>query len=401
MPTNIGLGYSAKLVGQTLSILDGSTWRVLDTQVGRAWAYLTNGGTIARITYISETSGWSYPDSSLTYPQVTRTVLSNQNWAIPGAGTGTETFLSTMSSNVEILEETESTPAAAHIIAATVDLTGHQITNLAPGVALTDGVNVSQLNDLNQSLTNLISTGDQASADAIAATNIRIDNLPGGVTMAMVSAEAQRLVGIAVAEEVIDDAQKQAIVDALIAGLADVDASILTDVDALQVEMASLLPRLVALETAKVAQDAVNADQLAVNSAQAGTNAAVQNSLNANAAAITTEAQTNAQQNATLTQQSLQIGAIAAKVEPLKYLVANGLCTSAIGGLTSQCVSLGVAGQDRTYSVTLPATHVDKKVAVYLKRSNAWVEVAAGITRSLDGVTVNLTFKDEEALLVF
>jgi hypothetical protein len=291
--------------------------------------------------------------------------------------------------------------AQAHVIATDTDLTGHKIFNLAPGVAPTDGVNVSQLSALNLSLTQAIEAGDLANENAINAANVRIDNLPAGITMQMVTAEAQRLVGIAVANEITDDAQVQAIVDALITSLQNVDASILTNVSALQAQMVDLIPRVVALELAKVAQDAVNSAQTATNSAQTATNAAVQNGLASNATAIGVEAATNAAQNATLTSHAGQISAINLRLDPIVYKIRGGVCIEAINAMASQCVQSGIAGPDASYAVTLPAGRAHSVGVVYLMMGGKRVQVACGSTVDAAGLVNQFSFLNADADIVF
>lgn len=291
--------------------------------------------------------------------------------------------------------------APIHVIATDTDLTGHKIVNLAPGVAPTDGVNVSQLSALNLSLTQAIEAGDLANANAVAATNVRIDNLPVGLTPAEVTTLAEGVVATAMVAENLSDSQRDAIVDALITGLGNVDTSILTDINAVEVALASLLPRVVALELAKVAQDAVNAAQLTVNSQQASTNAAVQNALNANAAAILDEAATNAAQNATLTSHAGQISAINLRLDPIVYKIRGGVCTEAINAMASQCVQSSIAGPDASYAVTLPAGRAHSVGVVYLMMSGKRVQVACGSTVDESGLVNQFSFLNTDADIVF
>jgi hypothetical protein len=291
--------------------------------------------------------------------------------------------------------------AQAHVIASDIDLTGHKVTKMAAGTAFDDGVRVDQLTAAQFALTQAIEAGDQANEDAIALTNVRIDNLPAGITMAMVTAEAQRLVGIAVADEIIDDAQKQLLVDAVITALQGVDVSILTDVDALQVEIASLLPRVLALEATDAAQALTNAAQLATNSAQAATNASVQNALDANVAAIGVEAATNAAQSLTLTSHAGQISAINLRLDPIVYKIRGGVCTEAINAMASQCAQLSIAGPDASYAVTLPAGRAHSVGVVYLMMGGKRVQVACGSTVDAAGLVNQFSFLNVDADIVF
>lgn len=332
----------------------------------------------------------------------TATVVTQADYMAARSGSGA----TVLSGSVAPGGGSTPTPAPApsgamHVIATDVDVTGHQIHNLAAGVAPTDGVNVSQLSALNIALTTAIEEGDLALQEEIDAANVRIDNLPAGLTMAQVTAEAQRLVGIAVDAEIIDDAARDAIVNAIIAGLEGVDASILTDVDALQVELASLLPRVVALEATDAAQALTNAAQLATNSAQAATNASVQNALDANVAAIGVEAATNAAQNTTLTSHANQISAINLRLDPIVYKVRGGVCTEAVNAMASQCVQTGIAGPDASYAVTLPAGRAHSVGVVYLMMSGKRVQVACGSTVDAAGLVNQFSFLNVDADIVF
>ncbi len=366
---------------------DLSTWLRINDGEGLVGAYL-----LGSEVYVSRNDGIYF-----------KSLVVDGTWV---AITASE--YNTAASGAVFLGGVAATPAPApapsgpmHVIATDVDVTGHQIHNLAAGVAPTDGVNVSQLSALNLSLTTAIEAGDLANANAVAAANVRIDNLPAGLTMAQVTAEAQRLVGIAVADEIIDDAQKQLLVDAVLTALQDVDVSILTDVDALEVALASLLPRVLALEAAKVAQDAINTAQTATNSAQGATNASVQNALDANVAAIGVEAATNAAQNTILTSHANQISAINLRLDPIVYKVRGGVCSEAVNAMASQCVRTGIAGPDASYSVSLPADRAHSVGVVYLMMSGKRVQVACGSTVDAAGLVNQFTFLNVDADIVF
>lgn len=287
-------------------------------------------------------------------------------------------------------------------IAATVgsdlDFTGHKAINMAAGVAPTDGVNVSQLSALQSTLTNLIEAGDEALQTAIDSIVI-----PVGITMEQVTAEAQRLVGIAVAAEVIDDAARDAIVNALIAGLQDIDTSVLTRLGTAENDIIGLDSRVDVLEAAKAAQDALNAAQLAINNAQAATNSSVQDSLSQNAQAIQGAIAVNTQQGQQITTQASQIGALEERVSPVVYKIRGGVCTEVVGqgAATSQCVPGPIAGLDSSYTVTVPANRAYREPLVYRLVNGVRQKMMVGHAMDEAGMIHNLCFISGDADIVF
>jgi hypothetical protein len=160
-----------------------------------------------------------------------------------------------------------------------MNMTGHKIRKGSIGVESDDFIVLSQLTDAVTALNESVAAGDLSNADAIAALTTIVNNLPVGITVPEVKALINASVGEAVALEILDDeATRQLIVDAIMAQVAALEASIVARVAALEA-VPSLEPRVIALEDAIEAQDLVNANQSTVNADQADVNAATTSAL--------------------------------------------------------------------------------------------------------------------------
>lgn len=133
-------------------------------------------------------------------------------------------------------------------IEATLSMSGHQIIDGLPATTPSGFVILSQLTELSQALTTVINAGDAAVQADIDALEVVVANLPAGLTMPTVQAAIDAAVAAAVFNEALDDDQKQAIVDAALAQLSTIDTAVLGRVGAAEAILASLEPRVAALE---------------------------------------------------------------------------------------------------------------------------------------------------------
>jgi hypothetical protein len=401
MATNIGLGYEAQLVNNVLQVrsIGATSWQTIDTEVAAAKYRMDGGGSYVRIHYTG--TNWGHPTFNNTN---TGNTTSQANFVANRSGSATDWIQD--AANASVIAASSAPPAggsgSSSPILATVgtnlDMTGHKIVDLAPGVAPTDGVNVSQLSQLQVTLNQLIEAGDEALQNAIDAIVI-----PVGVTMAQVTAEVNRLVGIAVNAEVIDDAQQQAIVDALIAGLQNIDTQVLSRLGTAETDILGLDSRVDVLEAAKAAQDALNAAQLATNNAQTETNSAVQGTLTQQAQAIQGAIVVNTQQGQQITTQAGQIGALEERVSPIVYKIRGGVCTEVVGqgAATSQCVPGLITDRDSSYTVTVPVNRAYREPLVYQVVNNTRKKMMVGAVMDGTGTMHNLCFITSDADIVF
>ena len=147
MATNIGLGYTAQLVNGVLQwrVVGATTWTTIDSPVTEAKFRLDSGGTIVRLRYVGP---WSY---------VGGTGPSGGALATPGTAispsfvasrnTQSANDWTSQSSAPNVPAESAATTSAATYFEGTVDLTSHQIINVAPSTSATGVVIQQQLTD--------------------------------------------------------------------------------------------------------------------------------------------------------------------------------------------------------------------------------------------------------------
>lgn len=142
MPTNVGLGYEAQLVGQVLQrrLIGATAWIFVDSPVTAAKYRLDGGGTYVRLHYIGD---WSYSGSvgpsggPLTGPG---TAISPSFVATRG---GSDTDWTSQSATPNIPAE----PGLGSAFEATLNLSGNQILNVAASTTPTGAINQQQLTD--------------------------------------------------------------------------------------------------------------------------------------------------------------------------------------------------------------------------------------------------------------
>jgi hypothetical protein len=206
----------------------------------------------------------------------------------------------------------------------TVSLAGNAIVDVLPGVADSDVVVVSQLNGLSTALTAVINAKDAVKASEIAALQAEIDNLPAGLQMSEVQTAINASVAEAVLNEIIDDAQREAIVDAVLAQLSTIDTAVIGRVGVAEAIIATLQTRVAALEAKDVTQDAaiaaLEAKDVTQDAAIAAATAAAQSAITSNVAQATRLG--NIEQASAVVNQILT---------PVKVVIVSGAVSSAAG----------------------------------------------------------------------
>lgn len=224
-----------------------------------------------------------------------------------------------------VVIENDSTPAPApsgpvRTIEATLSMSDHQIVDGLPATTPTGFVVLSQLVELSQSITE----GDLTNATAITALTNVVNALPAGITIPEVQALINTSVNQAVADEIIDDeTTRQLIVDAIMAQVEALDATIVGRVAALEAKP-DLEPRVTALETLTATHTAEIAAGVTKDADQDAAIGAV-------AAGVAGAVAVNNAQNERINQSELGISMLNQIATPIEVKIVNGAVTEVIG----------------------------------------------------------------------
>ena len=135
MPTTIGLGYEAQIVGQVLQrrLIGDTSWSFVDYPVTAAKYRLDGGGTYVRLHYIGPWSGSPIGSSGNT---------TSPNFVATRNGSAAD-WNNDAASSPSIPSE----PGLGSTFEGPVNLTGNQIINVAPSTTPTGAINQLQLTD--------------------------------------------------------------------------------------------------------------------------------------------------------------------------------------------------------------------------------------------------------------
>lgn len=235
-----------------------------------------------------------------------------------------------------------------------LSMSGHQIVDAAPGVAPSDVVVVSQLSALSVALTTAFNAGDLVNANAIVAANLRIDNLPAGITLAQVQATADAAAMAAFAANALTDEQRQAFVVQLQAQLTAADTAFSTRVSTVENDLIDLESRVSVTEVKNTSQDTAIAALEAKDVAQDAAIAAA-------AAAALSAVTSNVAQEVRLGNIEVAAATVNQAITPVEVQVRAGVVTSAVG------VALGDVSIDNsntthmTVSINLGSANAGKR----------------------------------------
>lgn len=337
MPTNIGSGYEVQFVDGVLQqrLIGTSLWSTIAVNVTEARHSVGAGlGSIDPSDIgVAWKGPWCYPfdpSSEIVYTS-TRTDINfapvDQYFFEPDepASSFDSLYLTYSVEIPHVITATAPAPSApVSTIETTLSMSGHQIVDGLPATMPSGFVVLSQLTALSQALTTVINAGDAVNATQIANLAQVVATLPAGLTMPTVQSAIDAAVANAVFNEALDDAQKQAIVDAALAQLSTIDTAVIGRVGAAEALIASLEPRVAALETLTTNHTAQIAAGVAKDAAQDA-------AIGAAAAAAQSAILTNNAQNERINQSELGISMLNQIATPIEVKIVNGAVTEVIG----------------------------------------------------------------------
>ena len=235
-----------------------------------------------------------------------------------------------------------------------VSMSGHKIVDGAAGTNPTDFIILSQLTANSQALTTAINAGDAAVQADIDALELVVANLPAGLTIAQVQAAIDASVAETVLNEVIDDNQKQALVDAALSQLSTIDTAVIGRVGAAEAILVSLEAGVSALETLTTTHTADIAAGVAKDASQ---DQAI-TSLYSDLAGVIN---VNNAQDLRLSNAESAAALVNQAITPVEVQVANGAVVSAIGVPLGD-VSIDNSNTDHiTVSIALGSSNAGKR----------------------------------------